>query len=321
MAATWEEFIEYSYIEQEDKIEWLTDRIQPFVMFKMPDGGWIEYPLGIFLMSAPVKVEEGDYIYRNVEAYDGLVILDQDKFTERYTLKAGTRYDEAVIGILKTAGIRKYNIQESDKAMANDIEFEPGTAKINAINELLDAINYTSLWVDEWGYFTSSRYIQPSDRDYDYEYMDDEMSVIKKGISEEMDLFSVPNKWLVTYENVDGGEDEKVFLQSIYENNSEDSPTSIVNLGRTIVDYRTIDEIADQEALDEYTKRIANEASQIYEKIKFSTAVMPFHANMDIIRIRNMTLGIDGNYTETSWKIPLQVGASMEHEGRKVVNI
>ena len=319
--ATWEELTEYSYVDMIDKIEWLTDRIQPFIMFKMPDGGWIEYPMGIFLISAPEKVEEGEQIYRNVEAYDGTIILEQDRFTERYSIKAGTKYVSAVIDILKTAGIKKYNIEDSDKTLANDLEFEPGTAKIIAINELLEAINFTPLWVDEWGYFTSRGYIAPSRKGNDYQYLDDEISVIEQGMTEELDLFSVPNKWLVTYENVDGEDNEKIFLQSVYENNSEESPTSTVNLGRVIVDYRQINEIADQEALDEYTQRIAFEASQIYEKIKFTTAIMPFHSYMDIIYIRNKALGLDGQYSETSWRIPLEVGGRMEHEGRKVVDI
>lgn len=319
--ATWEDYSEYTYIDMVDKIEWLTDRIQPFIMFKMPDGGWIEYPMGIFLISAPVKVEEGEQIYRDVEAFDGTIILEQDKFTERYTIKAGNKYVSAVIDILKTAGIKKYNIEDSDKTLSNDLEFEPGTSKILAINELLEAINFTSLWVDEWGYYTSRTYIAPSRKGNDYQYLDDEFSVIEQGITEELDLFSVPNKWLVTYENVDGTEEEKVFLQSVYENKSPNSPTSTVNLGRVIVDYRQINEIADQEALNEYTERIAFEASQIYEKIKFSTAIMPFHSYMDIVHIRNDTLGIDGQYTETSWRISLEVGGRMEHEGRKVVEI
>lgn len=290
-------------------------------IYQEMEGEWLEYSLGIFLLSSPEKVEQGNEVYRDIEAYDKSIILDEDKFTERYTIKSGTRYDLAIIKILKEARIDKYNIEETDKVLPNDSEFEPGVSKLEVINELLDAINFTPLWVDEWGYCTASRYIPPSERSADYEYLDDELSVIENGSSEELDLYNVPNRWLVTYENVDGGEDDKIFLQSVYENTDWNSPTSIVNRGRVIVDYRTIDEIADQDALDAYTKRIAEEASQIYGKIKFTTANMPFHSYMDIIRIRNQTLEIDHDYTETSWKIPLETGGKMQHEGRRVVNI
>ena len=303
------------------KSKLIKEVIKSNTIYQNLPGQWLEYPLGIFLLSSPERIEEGDQVYRDIEAYDGTIILDQDKFIERYIVKAGSRYDQAVIKILEEAGITKYNIEQSNKVLSNDIEYEPGTPKIEAINDLLNSINYTPIWVDGWGYFTSSKYIAPSDRSIDYEYLDNELSVIENGISEEYDLFNVPNKWLVTYENVDGGEDEKVFLQSSYENKNPENPTSTVNLGRVIVDYRQVEDIADQSALDEYVKRIAFEASQIYGKIKFTTAVMPFHSYMDIIRIRNITLGLDANYTETSWKIPLEVGGRMVHEGRRVVNI
>ena len=304
---------------------WESELIREIVphqyIYEEVKGEWLEYSLGIFLLSSPEKVEEGQEIYRDIEAYDGTIILDEDKFTDRYTIPAGTRYDLAVIEILEGAGIKKYNIESSDKTLANDLEYEPGASKIEVINELLESINYTTLWVDEWGYFTSSRYIPPSERAPDYEYIDDELSVTENGISEELDLYSVPNKWLVTYENVDGEEEDKVFLQSVYTNDSWDSPTSTVNRGRVIVDYRNVTEIADQESLDAYTKRIATEASQIYGKIKFTTANMPLHSYMDIIRIRNNTLAIDEQFTETAWTIPLEAGGKMSHEGRRVVNI
>ena len=326
------------YIESETDIDYLTNRIQPFVLFKLPDktipnqtpdgtiyqemkGQWLEYPLGIFLLSSPERVEEGQEIYRDIEAYDGTIILDEDRFTERYTIKAGTRYDMAVINILKGAGIKKYNIETSDKTLPNDLEYEPGTSKIEVVNELLESINYTPIWVDEWGYFTSLRYIPPSDRAVDYEYIDDELSVTENGMSEEFDLYSVPNKWLVIFENYDGGGEESISLRSVYTNDSFESPTSTVNRGRVIVDYRTVSDIADQGALNEYTLRIANEASQVYGRIKFNTAIMPFHSYMDIIRIRNKTLDIDDKFTETGWTIPLETGGKMSHEGRRVVNI
>lgn len=92
-----------------EKINWLSDRIQPFVEFKMPvkyeidreygkesffvannqnneyevnysqykkiKGTWISYPLGVFILSTPTRVEVNNEVYRDVQAYDGLVIL------------------------------------------------------------------------------------------------------------------------------------------------------------------------------------------------------------------------------------------------------
>ncbi|MGC7873915.1 hypothetical protein ACPUYX_20800, partial [Desulfosporosinus sp. SYSU MS00001] len=83
-------------IEDDGSINWLSDRIQPFFMLQMPDLNWIEWSLGIFLLSTPTRIEENNKIYRDVEAYDGLQILKDDKFTERYTIAQGTNYYDAI---------------------------------------------------------------------------------------------------------------------------------------------------------------------------------------------------------------------------------
>jgi hypothetical protein len=110
-------------------------------------------------------------------------------------------------------------------------------------------------------------------------------------------------------------------LTSVYTNNSESSPTSTLNRARTIVDYREVDNIADQQSLDAYVQRIAFEASQVYGKLVFETAINPFHGYSDILQINYSPLGINDKYSETGWTLPLKVGASMKHECRKVVTI
>ncbi|MGG3737528.1 LamG-like jellyroll fold domain-containing protein [Aeribacillus pallidus] len=276
---------------------------------------WIEFPLGIFLLSSPTRKDENNFVYREVEAYDGLLILRDDKFDTRYTVTAGTNYRQAVIDILASAGITKHNIEQTDKVLPVDMEFAPGTEKLEAINTLLRAINYTPLHVDVYGYFTSMTYRSPSIRAAEYTYKDDELSIIYAGMEEELDLFNVANRWVVVCSNAEQS------LMSTYTNSNPDSPTSTVNRGRTIVDYREVTDIADQQSLDAYVQRIAFEASQVYGKLTFETALNPLHDYADVLQIEYSPLGISGKYSETSWTMPLKAGARMKHEVRKVVNI
>lgn len=302
-------------IKDKGDINWLTDRIQPFALLRMRDGKYIEFPLGIFLLSSPTRKDENNSVYRDIEAYDGLLILRDDKFDVRYTVPAGANYRQAVIDILSSAGITKHNIEQTDKVLPVDMEFAPGTEKLEAINALLQAINYTPLYVDVYGYFTSMTYRSPSIRAAEYTYRDDELSIIYAGMEEELDLFNVPNKWVVVCSNAEQS------LMSSYTNNNPNSPTSTVNRGRTIVDYRKVTDIADQQSLDAYVQRIAFEASQVYGKLTFETALNPLHDYMDVLQIEYSPLGISGKYSETSWTMPLQAGARMRHEVRKVVSI
>lgn len=318
----------------DEPIDYLKQRIQPFAEFKLPDkfvqnadgtrvllaGQWIEFPLGVFLLSSPKKREEGNQVFRDVEAYDGIVILVEDKFTQRYHVPKGTKYTDAIIDILVNAGITKYNIDFSDKTLPNDIEYEPGTEKTKPIADFLTAINFTPLWVDDYGYFTARKYISPADRDPDYRYEENEFSVITNGVEEELDLYSVPNKWVAVHTSADSTSNVLSMI-SEYTNSDPNSPTSTVSRGRTIVDYRKVEEIADQEALNAYVQRIAFEASQIFGKVRFQTAIMPFHGFQDVLYLVNESLGIDGKYAETAWSFALKPGAVMEHEVRAVIQI
>ncbi|WP_153124689.1 hypothetical protein [Peribacillus tepidiphilus] len=302
-------------LKDRGEIDWLSDRIQPFALLRMRDGKYIEFPLGIFLLSSPTRKDSNKNIYRDVEAFDGLLILRDDKFDTRYTVPAGTNYRQAVIDILASAGITKHNIEQTDKVLPVDMEFEPGKEKLEACNALLQAINYTPLYVDVYGYFTSMTYRSPSIRSAEYTYKDDELSIIYPGMEEELDLFNVPNKWVVVCSSAEQS------LMSSYTNSNPNSPTSTVSRGRTIVDYREVTDIADQQSLDAYVQRIAFEASQVYGKLTFETAINPLHDYMDVLEIDYSPLGITGKYSETSWTMPLKAGARMKHEVRRVVSI
>lgn len=301
---------------EEDDIDFLNDRVQPYCMLRMPDDTWVEWSLGIFILSSPNRVEENRVIYREIEAYDGLIILKDDKFLERYTIEEGTNYVTAINDILDSAGIEKINIESSENVLNRAKEFEPGTEKLKAVNELLKEINWTTLWVDENGYYTSGRYRSPADRQATYSYKDDDKSILSPGMSEDLDLVNVANSWVVVATNP-----EEEPMVSSYQNTNEESPTSTINRGRVIADYREIESIADQEALDAYVERLAFNASQVYGYLDFTTAINPLHSYSDVLDVRDRDLGIDDKYAETNWTMPLKAGSLMSHSVRKVVNI
>ncbi len=306
---------QFTFKENEIKdIEWLNDRVQPFLLLKMFDGKWIEWPLGIFLMSSPIRQEDSK-IMRSVDAYDLSLILLEDKFISRYRIAAGTKYIDAIHTILNSAGIWRINITGFNSALNIDKEFEIGVSKLEAVNTLLKEINYTSLWVDENGYFTARPYVLPKKREAEYSYKNNEISVIEPGVSEELDIFNIPNVWVVAVSNP-----ERPALVSTYINDLSTSKTSTINRDRNIVDFREIDDIANQETLDNYVKRIANEANQVYQKFIFSTAVMPHHTYLDCLFIEHSGFGIADKYIEANWTINIGEG-NMQHTCRRVVEI
>lgn len=304
----------FQFKENELKdIDWLNDKVRPvFILNKT-----YEFPLGVFMISSPTRSLKKKQVFREVECFDTSLVLLEDKFDTRYRVVKGTNYTAAITQILSSAGIWKINIPHIDLTIKTDKEFEIGTSKLEAVNTLLQEINYTSIWVDELGNFTSSPYVLPNDREIEYIYRNDDMSIILPDTSvEEMDLFSVPNKWIIVATNP-----ETEPLVGKYTNENPISPMSTINRRRTIVDYREVADMASQEVLDDYVRRIAYEATNIYGKFIFKTAIMPHHTYMDCIYCEHTDLGVANKYIETSWEMQLKAGGAMTHSARRVIQL
>lgn len=294
-------------------IDWLSEKVQPVFILNKEH----EFPLGIFMISSPSRTLRKKSIYRSVECFDTSMVLLEDKFDTRYRILKDTNYITAITQIINSAGILKVSIPYVGAKVKTDKEFEIGTSKLDAVNYLLQEINYTSIWVDELGNFKANPYILPNDRAIEYTYKNDEMSLLIPDASvEEIDLFAVPNKWVVVATNP-----EIDPLVSRYTNSNGASPTSTISRRRTIVDYREVDDTASQSILDEYVRRIAYEASNVYGKFIFETALMPHHTYMDCLYCEHSDLGIKNKYIETSWEMDLRAGGKMSHSARRVIQI
>lgn len=330
-------------ITEDDDIDYLNDRIKPYMRLRIPEphkrageftfmshvqpielkdnealpkSGWVDFPLGIFLLSSPTRSDDTGGVKRDIDAFDLSLILRDDKLIDRLAVVEGNLIYDAIVNVLGSAGITQYNIEQSEDTLSRTIEWSPGTEKYEVVNDLLKMMNYTPIHVDEHGFFVSYKYRSPADRSPDYKYADDIRSVMFPNAEEELDLFNVPNVFTVVRTNA-----EEEPLVSTVINDNPDSPTSTVNRGRSIVDHREIDDIANQEALDAYTKRIAFESSQVYGRIRFKSGLMPFHGYANVLSLAYSPLGINGKYAELSWSMPLKVGGEMQHELRRIVDI
>lgn len=300
------------------QINWLRDRIKPHMYVKMPDDNWAHYPLGVFLLTSPQRSYDGTRTLRDVEAYDKSQILEDDVITDRYSVLEGTPYTDVVRDLLADAGINRTRILASDLLLPTTQEWEPGTSKLSIINSVLSSINYKSLWFDSNGLAIGERYRSLDSEQILYTYDDSLIGVLYPEAEISFDLFSVPNKWVIVVSQPDMPE-----MIAEYTNNSPDSPTSTINRGRTIVDFRTSEDDTPptQEVLQAQVERLAESASQVYQHTEFSTSLMPIHGNQDVIRINYPKIGIDDRFVHTGWEMDLTPGGTMKHKARRVVVI
>jgi len=314
-----------------DSIDYRTDRIRPYMIYKDGDST-VERSLGIFLLNSPKRKDTGSRVYREIEAYDQLSILADAKVIQSFetqpdNVKPITQLiTEILTGTDTTIKFKLgysfppafVNITPATSGtLTRTLKFNVGETWLNVINAMLMFINYTPLYVDGNGVLRAEPYKKPSDRPVSHTYLDDSVSIIYKQAEEEYDIYNVPNVFVV----VQKADAEGEVLYSRIFNENEGSLSSVPNVGRYIVDYREVDQIENQGVLDTYCARIANEASQAYGKVIFRTALMPSHEYMNNIQLRYQNLRVDDIYTETDWSMDLKVGGQMEHRVRKVVRI
>ena len=104
------------------EINYIDERIKPYFRLFTPEG-WLEYPLGVYLIMSPDRSALGGTVYREIEAYDRSIILKEDKFESRYIVRAGERYINAVKQILTAAGIQLDDREDCAAAVPEDVEF------------------------------------------------------------------------------------------------------------------------------------------------------------------------------------------------------
>lgn len=304
-------------IKETQYINYLSDRVKPWTRLHLPPYGtddWVEWPQGVFILSTPTRsVSAAGHVSREVEGYDLTQILLDDKVPTRYTVTAGTAYTTAVLALLPATGTY---ITPSAATVPVALEWDPGTSKLKIVNDLLAAVNYNSLSVDEHGIFVVSPYQSPAVRAPEYTYGVTEDSIMLPAVDQTLDLFSIPNQWVLVV-----SEPDKPVTVGTYTNNDPGSPTSTVRRGRTIVDFRTEQDAADQATLTAKAARLGFEASQIYEAIDFETGLNPLHSGNDIYKIVDPRLLIDATFVEQQWSMTFTAGAPMKHRARRVLSL
>jgi len=302
----------------QSNINFLHEQIQPWYILHMPDGGAVEWPLGVFMLESPEKEIMGKRMRRNIGAYDKGLILDADKIVNRHFIPAGTNYVAAVIKLLSISGVNRVNITAIDTTIKNDRELPIGMKIKEAINNLLAEINYKSLSVDEVGVCHSAPYVEPAQRPISQRYIAGRDSIVLQELSESLDIAGHPNVFVRIARNLDQDSE----LVSVVYNNNLSSPTSIPNRGRQIVDFEEIENISSQGALNMYTRRIAINAMSAYSHIKFDSALMPGHGSSETLYL-DFPQFFDAPrlYSETNWDMDLSFDGVMSHKARRVVSL
>lgn len=301
-------------LEDEGSIDYLSNLIKPYMGLRMPDGLWTHISLGVFMMSSPsVRSVDGRKL-REIQGYDLGHVLRQNFTEDRLVIAAGSVITDEVVSILDSLNLANV-IDASPATLAGDKDWDPGTSYAVVVNDLLDIAGYASIFFDEEGVARVRPWLPLDARKIVVVYATDQFSVVQEDATLTEDLFNLPNKWTLVANQVDSD----TVLTATYTNDDPESSTSTVRRGFTITDWRSEEDTSDQDSLNAKVLRIAQEASQVFGEVEFTTALMPVHGENTVLTLQHDPLGVTDDYSEITWSMELTPGGAMNHTARRTV--
>jgi hypothetical protein len=280
-------------------------RLRPVLVVQ----GLPEIPLGVFLLSAAPEEWSGAGRVFKLELHDRATVLDQDLLDVTYTVDAATPILSAVATVIASAGESITVDATVTSTLTSAMVWAPGTSKLQIVNDLLSALNYTSLWVDGAGNFRATPYVVPANRGITYELLngisreliDGATSIYSDVWARDRDLFKVPNKVIA----VQAATGTAPALTGTYTNTDPTSPFSFPSRGRWVTKILSgVNTPAGADAAviaflaaKAQASLIASSAVQAVVSVKHLP--IPLMGG-DVVRFANAPAGIDKRHVVTS---------------------
>ena len=293
-----------------DKVDWLTDEIQPSIII---DGA--EHKLGIYLPGTVEYAEDNTSKTVSIEAYDRCWrVQTRCAETLRYFAQ-GLNYLDVVVSLLTDAGITSVAKVSTDHTLTEGREdWDIGATNISIVNELLAEINYKQLWFDSNGAARLEPAAQATAENIQHVLDDTNIkSLMLPGIRKSTDIYAAPNVFLCVCSNAD----KTGPMSAIAENTNPQSALSIARRKRRITQVVHVNNIASQIELESYAKRLVTNSMMRGETINVETCLLPGFGVDDVIGLRY------GDYmaicVERAWTMTLGIGGTMQHTLERVI--
>lgn len=297
---------------QGEPIDWLRHRVQPWYRIEAA-GKVVEWPLGVFIPSTPGTTFGDGANSVSVELYDKLHMLDEDRVESSYSAPKGTNVTDRVRALILGIGEKKVAITDSEAILSTGMVWESGTSKLRIINDLLQSINYFSLWVDGYGMFRADPYERPQDRNQTFGFVDDENGIYTPDFVHDFDAFSVPNK-VICIGQSDGNVPARIGVAT---NEDAKSPYSHQSRGRWITRVEEGVEATSQNVLTALAQRYLAEGRLAGSTYNLKHAPIQIDLN-DAVGFRRDLESIDIRGTVETISYSMDVGALCETKIREV---
>lgn len=270
------------------------------------------WPLGTFVIAAPLVEYAEDGSSRELTLLDKLTIIREDHTLETVQVLAGTNLVEAAVSQVLATGESRVASTPSAAIASVPMSWPAGTPRISIVNDLLSAARYKSLWTDGLGQFRIEPYVEPSARATSFSFITGELSIHTWEWSYETSLWEATNTVVLISQ---AGDDEEPLVATAVDDNP-DSPTSTVSMGRVlnpIVEENV--EAESQEALQLMANRILIDNSNVFGIISIGHRPLPLWYDQVV---RYVASGIDVRASISEMSLNLVPGSLMQAEWRQI---
>ncbi len=227
--------------------------------------------LGTFLAQTPSVTHDGKNDVISMDAYTPLIELKEGLPPLGYSILKDTNIMDTAYSICREhmrAPVVKAN---SSKTLYSDFVANVQDTWTTFVNDLVSNADY-KIDLDEIGRAVFAPIQDVASLQSRWTYTDDNSSILYPEISNERDLYGIPNVVEVLY-SYDGG-----YLFSRIVNDDVNSPISTVNRGREIVyrdDNPNLSGEATQEILDAYATQLLRNLSCLEHKVTYTHGYCP----------------------------------------------
>jgi hypothetical protein len=307
-------------VRKDAGINTLRALIEPHYQIVSPDGGLIDFTLGVFAIAKTEPAVTPPVTWLKITAGDLGQVLSEVKFLTAIGLPAGANVVSGILyllgGLIGTGNVTF--IPDRGYTLPTALGWKAGDTILGAITDLLRAMTYTDPSFDENG-------VLRADAIPDYSVAlpaftfdtTTGLSIVAGDIKGDvLDITDAPN-----IIRVDVEDPQRPAFSTTYTNNTPASAISVPNSFPRIMVIKDSTQVNGTTAASlAFTQ--AQQAAQVYATCVLDTYPWPLSQNLDVYSIvfTNPDEGtVVRKYLETGWRMLCAPGALTQHTWRRVV--
>ncbi|HBJ72819.1 MAG TPA: hypothetical protein DDY88_03720, partial [Actinobacteria bacterium] len=289
------------------ELAWGRDRVRPYMtLTNAPLTA--RFNLGVFVLTTPDSVRGETPASFTASGFDLLHLL-QSGPGDTYAAESGTYFD-AIQDAWTASGIGAPLLLDGT-ASATTLpaamvwaltETQPATW-LRIINDLLTAINYRGVWMDQDGNGRSEPYVAPSSRPVEWTFDTSDLStdIVGEQRSLASDVWAAKNHWRFVRKNMTAQPVEGAGIYTV--TNASTGRTSVAAMGRTIKAPVQYLDAADQASLVAQGDQIIAKDKAVSRTFTITVDPLPPAGHFDVVQLSDA--GDSDKCQVTSWTLPL----------------